>query len=204
MTKAKETDRYVHGTPPSVPGVICSIDASTNNLAFAIYSYKNLDCYGKITFEGNDVYEKIIDACKKSKALFDHYNLVEAIVIEHTVFMNSPKTAADLALIQGGILGGAGMAGIKIIGKVSPITWQNYLGNKRLTKEEQIKIRSSNPGKSDSWYKSYERDFRKQRTIRLLDVIYSKKIDDNDVADACGIGHWSINNWNKAIGVDKE
>jgi hypothetical protein len=37
-----------------------------------------------------------------------------------------------------------------------------------------------------------------------LDVIYDKKITDNDVADACGIGHWSINNWNKAIGLDKE
>jgi hypothetical protein len=204
MTRAKETDRYAYGNFDKVPGVICSIDASTNNFAFAIYSYKTLDCYGKITFEGKDVYEKITDACKKSKAFFDYYNLIEAIVIEHTVFMNSPKTAADLALIQGAILGGAGLAGIKIIGKVSPITWQNYLGNKRLTKEEQIKIRSANPGKSDSWYKSYERDFRKQRTIRLLDIAYNKKIDDNDVADACGIGHWSINNWSKAIGIDKE
>jgi hypothetical protein len=204
MTKAKETDRYPEGNYGKRPGVICSIDASTNNLAFAIYSYNKLDCYGKITFNGRDIYEKITDACKKSKALFDHYNLVEAIVIEHTVFMNSPKTAADLALIQGGILGGAGLSGIQVIGKVSPITWQNYLGNKRLTKEEQIKIRSLNPGKSDSWYKSYEREFRKQRTIKLLDVIYDKKITDNDVADACGIGHWSINNWNKAIGFDKD
>ena len=204
MTKAKEADRYANGVIPNTPGVICSIDASTNNFAFAIYSYKKLDCYGKVTFEGKDVYQKIIDACQKSRALFNYYNLVEAIVIEHTVFMNSPKTAADLALIQGAILGGAGSAGIKIIGKVSPITWQNYLGNKRLTKEEQIQIRSANPGKSDSWYKSYEREFRKQRTIRLLDVIYDKKITDNDVADACGIGHWSINNWLKAVGVDKE
>ena len=204
MTKANEESRYLHNTPSSIPGVVCSIDASTNNLAFEIYSYKKLDCYGKINFNGRDVYEKIIDACKKSKALFDYYNLVEAVVIEHTVFMNSPKTAADLALIQGAILGGAGSSGIKVIGKVSPITWQNYLGNKRLTKEEQIQIRSVNPGKSDSWYKSYEREFRKQRTIKLLDVIYDKKITDNDVADACGIGHWAINNWHKDVGVDKE
>ena len=198
MTKAKETDRYPNADLIDQPGVICSIDASTNNFAFAIYSYKNLDRYGKVVFEGKDVYEKVVDACKKSKAFFEYYNLIEAIVIEHTVFMNSPKTAADLALIQGAILGGAGAAGINYIGKVSPITWQNYLGNKRLTKEEQIQIRSTNPGKSDSWYKSYERDFRKQRTIKLLEIIYDKKITDNDVADACGIGHWSINNWGKA------
>jgi hypothetical protein len=204
MTRAKETSRYAADKLVGNPGVICSIDASTNNFAFAIYSYKKLDKYGKIVFEGKDIYEKITDACKKSKAFFDYYNLVEAIVIEHTVFMNSPKTAADLALIQGAILGGAGSAGIKYIGKVSPITWQNYLGNKRLTKEEQIQIRSANPNKSDSWYKSYEREFRKLRTIKLLDIIYDKKVDDNDVADACGIGHWAIHNWDKAIGVDKD
>ena len=124
---------------------------------------------------------------------------MKTIVIEHTVFMNSPKTAADLALVQGGILGGSGLAGINTIGRVSPITWQNYLGNKKLSKEEQLQVRSANPGKSLSWYKSYERDFRKRRTIKLLEIAYDKKIDDYDVADAAGIGHWAINNWEKAI-----
>ena len=199
MTKAQETDRYFKPELSSQPGVICAIDASTNSLAFTIYSYQTLGNHGKILFEGSDIYQKVIDATKKTKALFDHFNLVEAIVIEHTVFMNSPKTAADLALVQGAIIGGAGLAGIKVIGKVSPITWQSYLGNKKLTKEEQMQIRSLNPNKSASWYKSYEREFRKQRTIKLLDIIYDKKITDNDVADSAGIGHWAINNWDKAI-----
>lgn len=183
----------------SQPYNICAIDASTTSLAFAIYSNKKLIEYGKINFEGKDVYEKVIDACKKSRALFSYYDYIDGVVIEHTVFMNSPKTAADLALVQGAILGGAGMTGIRAIGKVSPITWQSYLGNKKLTKEEQLHIRSVNPNKSISWYKTYERDFRKQRTIKLLDIIYDKKINDYDVADACGIGHWAINNWEKAV-----
>lgn len=189
-----------------MPNVICAIDASTNNFAFALFNtqQKTLTAVGKINFEGKDIYEKIMDAGKKVKSFLDYYGGFEAIIIEHTVFMNSPKTAADLALVQGAILGAAGQSGTNIIGKVSPITWQNYLGNKRLTKEEQIQIRSANPGKSDSWYKSYERDFRKQRTIKLIDIIYDKKVSDNDIADACGIGHWSINNWQKAIGLDKE
>jgi len=185
------------------PHSICSIDASTNSLAFCIYAHKKIMAYGKIDFEGNTIYEKVQDATKKTKALFSHYKSMEAIVIEHTVFMNSPKTAADLALVQGGIIGGAGLAGIKAIGKVSPITWQNYLGNKKLSKEEQLQIRSANPGKSMSWYKSYERDFRKRRTIKLLEIVYDKNIDDYDVADAAGIGHWAVNNWDKAMGVDK-
>jgi hypothetical protein len=199
MTKAKEADRYFKPELYSQPNVICAIDASTSSLAFTIYSHKKLTTHGKIIFEGSDIYQKVIDATKKTKALFDFYNLVQAIVIEHTVFMNSPKTAADLALVQGAIIGGAGMSGINIIGKVSPITWQSYLGNKKLTKEEQFNIRLLNPGKSLSWYKSYERDFRKQRTIKLLDIIYDKKIEDNDVADSAGIGHWAINNWDKAV-----
>jgi hypothetical protein len=186
------------------PGHICAIDASTNSLAFAFYTYKKLTTYGKISFEGSNIYQKVIDATAKTKSLFQHYNMVNAIVIEHTVFMNSPKTAADLALVQGAILGGAGLTGISTIGRVSPITWQNYLGNKKLSKEEQLQIRTVNPGKSLSWYKSYERDFRKKRTIKLLEIAYDKKIDDYDVADAAGIGHWAINNWDKAVGFDKE
>ena len=186
------------------PSHICAIDASTNSLAFAFYTYKKLTGYGKINFEGSNIYEKVQDATAKTKALFNHYNMINAIVIEHTVFMNSPKTAADLAMVQGAIIGGAGLAGIKEIGRVSPITWQNYLGNKKLSKEEQLQVRSANPGKSLSWYKAYERDFRKKRTIKLLEITYDKKIDDYDVADAAGIGHWAISNWGKAAGFDKD
>lgn len=186
------------------PSSICSIDASTNTIAFAFYLNKQLTQYGKINFKGNNIYEKTIDATVKVKSFFEHYNKTDAVVIEHTVFMNSPKTAADLALVQGAIIGGIGLAGIKTIGRVSPITWQSFLGNKKLTKEEQIKIRSLNPNKTASWYKSYERDFRKKRTIKLLEIIYDKKITDYDVADAAGIGHWAINNWDKAIKFDKE
>jgi uncharacterized membrane protein len=113
--------------------------------------------------------------------------------------MNSPKTAADLALVQGAILGSAGQSGTTMIGRVSPITWQNYMGNKKISKDEQLFIRSQNPGKSVSWYKSYERNLRKERTIKFINTIYDRTITDNDVADACGIGHWAIGNLEKAF-----
>ena len=187
------------------PDTICAIDASTNSLAFALFNTKEetLGVVGKIYFEGKDTYEKVMDAGQKVKAFFDTYGGFEAIVIEHTVFMNSPKTAADLALVQGAILGSAGQSGTNIIGKVSPITWQNYIGNKKISKDEQLLIRSQNPGKSVSWYKSYERMLRKERTIKFINTIYDKTISDNDVADACGIGHWAMYNWGKSIGEDK-
>lgn len=185
------------------PERICAIDASTNSLAYATFHDGYLKEVGKINFEGKDIYQKVIDAGRKSKALFDHIVNVDAIVIEHTVFMNSPKTAADLALVQGALLGAAGQSGIHIVGKVSPITWQNFIGNKKISKDEKLYIRSQSPGKSESWYKSFERDLRKQRTINFINIHYDKTITDNDVADACGIGHWAIKNWGKAIGVDK-
>ena len=184
------------------PHRICAIDASTNSLAFSLFDGDDLSSVGKINFEGNNTYEKVMDAGKKVKGFFDIYGGFEAIVIEHTVFMNSPKTAADLALVQGAILGSAGQSGTKTIGTVSPITWQNYIGNKRMSKDEQLFIRSQYPGKSISWYKSYERNLRKERTIKFINTIYDRTITDNDVADACGIGHWALKNWSKAIGVD--
>jgi Holliday junction resolvasome RuvABC endonuclease subunit len=184
----------------AMPSNICAIDASTTSLAFAIFNTKekSLVSVGKIYFEGQNIYEKVIDAGQKVKAFIDCYGGFESIIIEHTVFMNSPKTAADLALVQGAILGAAGQTGTKQIGRVSPITWQNFIGNKKISKDEQLLIRSQNPGKSVSWYKAYERMLRKERTIKFINTIYDRIITDNDVADACGIGHWAIKNWDKA------
>jgi len=187
----------------NLPKSICAIDASTNSLGFALFDtqQETLGAVGKIKFQGNNTYEKVMDAGKKVKAFFDYYGGFEAIVIEHTVFMNSPKTAADLALVQGSILGAAGLTGTKVIGRVAPITWQNYIGNKKISNDEKLYIKSQNPGKSESWLKTYERDLRKQRTIRYINTMYDRTITDNDVADACGIGHWAINNWEKAVQI---
>jgi hypothetical protein len=184
------------------PDKFVAIDASTNSLAFALFDSDKIQLVGKINFEGEDIYQKCIDAARKLAMFFKEpaFDGTDSLIIEHTVFMNSPKTAADLALVQGAIIGAAGVAGITTIGRVSPITWQNYIGNKKLTKEEQFELRKNNPGKSDSWYKAYERNYRKERTVKLVSVYYDTTTKDFDIADACGIGHWALNNWEKAVG----
>jgi Holliday junction resolvasome RuvABC endonuclease subunit len=181
------------------PKQFCAIDASTNSLAFAIFEDNKIIACGKINFAGLTTYDKIIDAARKTKSFFDNFNF-EAIIIEHTVFMNSPKTAAQLAMVQGALLGAASMSGVKKIGSVSPMTWQNYIGNKKLTKEEKSEIQKKNPGKSVSWFKNEERKVRKQRTINFININYDKQLEDDDVADACAIGHWALKNWDKAFG----
>jgi hypothetical protein len=175
---------------------LCAIDASTNSLAFAIFNNRDLKTFGKIKFSGLDTYAKVGDAARKSLALFAKFE-IDAIVIEHTVFMNSPKTAADLALVQGGLLGAARILGVKRFGSVSPITWQNYIENKKLTNPEKLELAKANPGKSASALKTIEREFRKQRTIKFVNTYYDRNVNDNDIADAIGIGHYAIGNLSK-------
>ena len=180
------------------PQKICSIDASTNSMAFAIFEGESLRKFGKINFEGRNAYAKVRDSARKCVSFFEQYaDQIDSIIIEHTVYMNSPKTAADLALVQGALLGAASQNGIRIAGSINPIAWQTFIGNGKLTKEEKLSIRKEIPGKSESWYKNYEREFRKQRTINVMNINYNINNDDNDIADAIGVGHYAINNWGK-------
>lgn len=183
------------------PENICSIDASTNNFAFAIFSNEKLVSFGKINFDGINTYGKVRDAARKSVNFFSQFkDKIDAIVIEHTVYLNSPKTAADLALVQGALLGAAAQNGIRLAGSINPIAWQTYIGNGKTTKDAKVLMRKANPGKSESWYKQFERETRKQKTINFVNINYDVQVKDNDVADAIGVGHYALNNWGK---VDK-
>ena len=81
----------------------------------------------------------------------------------------------------------------------SPMVWQNYIGNKRLTTEEKLKVLESNPNKSKSWIKSYERSLRKQRTMNFVNINFDLHVTDDDVSDAIAIGYWAGKNWDKAF-----
>jgi Holliday junction resolvasome RuvABC endonuclease subunit len=179
------------------PESFCSIDASTNSLAFAYFKNDELVRWGKIKFMGNDIYEKIIDTSHKTRLFFDQFDDLRHIVIEQVIYLNSPKTAANLAMSHGALVSSSALAGIEHIASVSPMQWQNSISNKRLTAEEKEKIRNTNPGKSNSWYKSQERLYRKQRTIKFVNDQFNISISDDDVADAIAIGFFSLNNWSK-------
>lgn len=181
------------------PERFCSIDASTNSMAFAYFENGNLIKYGKIKYMGADIYEKISDTSRKTKSFFENFEDLTHMVIEQVIYLNSPKTAANLAMSHGALVSSANLSGIKRVASVSPMQWQNWTGNKRLTAEEKEKIRNSNPGKTNSWYKSQERLFRKQRTMRFVNEKFDIKVDDDDVADAIAIGAWTLENWEKVF-----
>lgn len=181
----------------SKPEKFCAIDASTNSMAFAYFDNDSLVRYGKIKYFGNDIYEKIVDTAHKTRGFFNTINDLDHIVIEQVIYLNSPKTAANLAMSHGALVSAAASTGISHIASVSPMQWQNWAGNKRLTVDEKRAIQEQNPGKSASWYKSQERLFRKQRTISFVNNKFDIHVDDDDVADAIAIGCFSLENWRK-------
>lgn len=178
------------------PNTIVAIDASTTNLAYAIFVNKELSAFGKIDFAGPDIFTKLVNSSKETYKKFKEID-IDAMVIEHAIFINSPKTMADLSMVQGGIISSAIISGISKIKTVAPITWQNYIGNKALTKMEKLEIMKEYPDKSTSWYKNYERNLRKQKTINFVNINYDLSIQDHDVADAIAIGYYAINNWER-------
>ena len=177
------------------PSSIISVDASTNSMAFSYFENGKLIKYGKIKFTGTDAIYKSGDACKKAIKFFEEIK-ADALVVEAAIYSNSPKTAMQLSLVQGAILGAAQVAGIKKVITISPVQWQNYIGTKLLTAAEKQDIVKKNPGMSNSWYKGKQRETRKNKTIQSVNKNFKINVSDDDVADAIGIG-WFINDrWN--------
>lgn len=182
----------------SEPRSFCAVDASTNSLAFAYFVNGKLEKYGKIKFVGSNIYNKLGDTVHKTMGLFNIID-TEHMIIEKTIFANSPQVAANLALSQGALIGGAQMGGIRHVYGVAPMSWQSYVGTRLLTTDEKQKIRQKNPDRSNSWYKSQEREQRKQKTIATVNNKFGINLDDNDIADSCGIGMFALDNWYKVI-----
>lgn len=180
----------------SIPNKVMAIDASTTSIAYAIFDGEDLILNGKVQFSGKDVYQKISSAIQSVVTVMKEI-APDALVIERAVFINSPKTMSELSMVQGAILAGATLAGIKIFKGTNPIAWQTFIGNGKTTKDAKVLMRKENPGKSESWYKQHERDLRKQKTINFVNINYDLDISDNDIADAIGIGHYALRNWAK-------
>lgn len=165
---------------------VIGIDASTNSLAFAIFEDgKPVEC-GEIFFRGATVFERLADAKQQTAKLVESGLLVaDYVAIEAAVRVNSLQTYADLAYCYGAIIGEL-MANNPEVHKIFPITWQSAIGNPNLKKAEKDKIRADNPGKSNSWYQTYGRKLRKERTLDIAREYFPNIVSDN-VGDATGL-----------------
>jgi len=170
---------------------ILGVDASTNSIAFCIFEGKVPVSYGEIFFDGADIYERVLDAKNKTKALSEIGLLAaDFMALEAGVVVRSTHVGIKMAYVFGAIMGEILDDSMKVV-EVHPITWQSYIGNKNFTKVEKQAVKDEFPGKSDNWYKGQIRKIRKQRTLdfaRSLGV----KTDSDNVSDAVGIAWYAV------------
>jgi Holliday junction resolvasome RuvABC endonuclease subunit len=169
---------------------VLGIDASTNSFAFCLMNEKKPVKWGEITFDGADIYERILDAKRKIKSFKNELD-VDFVVIEAAISVKSIHTGIKMAYVFGAIMGELLNDNIRVV-EVHPITWQSYLGNKNFTKIEKQAVKDEFPDKSENWYKGKIREIRKSRTIDFARTLGINTENDN-VADAAGIAWYAVN-----------
>jgi Holliday junction resolvasome RuvABC endonuclease subunit len=169
---------------------VLGIDASTNSLAFCLMQDKKAVKWGEIQFEGDDVYQRILDAKRKIKAFKNELD-TDFVVMEAAISVRSVHTGIKMAYVFGAIMGELLSDNIEVV-EIHPITWQSYLGNKNFTKAEKQAVKNEFPGKSETWYKGKIREIRKGKTILFARSMGIKTESDN-VADAAGIAWYAVN-----------
>lgn len=183
-----------------MPQRILTVDSSTSSIAFAVFDRGSLVSYGKINLVGADVYLKAGNCCGKFYALIKKIK-PDAVVVESPIYSNSPKTAMHLALVQGALYGSSYMAGVRVFRAISPIQWQNYVGTRLLTSEEKSAIEKNFPNKSKSWYKTKQRQVRKNKTITSVNNKFGIKVSDDDIADAIALGWFVSDRWKSLFDI---
>jgi Holliday junction resolvasome RuvABC endonuclease subunit len=169
---------------------VLGIDASTNSIAFCLMNDKVPVKWGEIKFEGNNIYERILDAKKKIKSFKNQLD-TDFVVIEAAISVKSVHTGIKMAYVFGAIMGELLNDDVEVV-EVHPITWQSYLGNKNFTKAEKQAVKDEFPGKSETWYKGKIREIRKSKTIDFARTMGIDTESDN-VADAAGIAWYAVN-----------
>lgn len=173
---------------PKAPRVM-GIDASTNSIAFAVLEGEKFLYCGEINLVGADVYERIVDARRKTEVLLRHFN-VGFIAIEKAVMVRSATVGLKLAMVFGTIISVLADNGATVV-EVFPIQWQSFIGNKNLTIKEKAQIKKDFPGKSPTWYKAKSREIRKQRTMDYFNDKYGLGITSDNVSDAMGVAWYA-------------
>lgn len=172
-------------------GRVMGIDCSTHALAFCIFEDDKPVKWGKILFEGADVFERMNDASRKVRAFFKTKEFdVDYIAFESAILAKTANAdvTIKLAMVYGVCIAEIMRTKTKVV-TVQPLSWQSYIGNPNFKKAEKEAVKAEFPGKSASWYSTKIRELRKQKTMDFFNAKWPEmKLTDNDVGDACGIG----------------
>lgn len=165
---------------------VMGIDCSTNALAFTVFENGKPKKWGKFTFNGSTVFERIVDSSLKVTSLKEKFD-VDYIAMEAAILAKgNVDVTIKLSYVYGAVLAQLLQGKAKVV-TVRPTEWQAYIGNKSFTKLEKNKLKLDYPGKSVSWYTTKIREIRKQRTIDFCNEKWDLGLTDDDVADSCAI-----------------
>lgn len=167
------------------------IDASTQSLAYAIFEDDKPVLCGEVFFEGADIYTRLNDARRKTQALVDTGVLVgDYIGMEAAIAAKSGAVTIKLSYVYGAILGVLMQNKMEVV-TVYPITWQTYIGNPLIKKDEKDQMRIDYPGRKASWYQNEGRKRRKQRTLDFARGFFAIASGSDNVGDAVGIAYYT-------------
>jgi Holliday junction resolvasome RuvABC endonuclease subunit len=171
---------------------VMGIDCSTHALAFTIFFNRRPIHWGKINFEGADVFERLADAADKLRAVKDEFD-VDYIAFEAAIMakVKNPDVTIKLAMVYGACIAELMRKNVKVV-TVKPLEWQSYIGNPNFKMAEKNALKAEFPGKSVSWYSTKIREIRKQRTMDFFNKKWPQmELTDNDVGDSAGIAYFA-------------
>lgn len=171
--------------------VVMGIDCSTHSLAFCVFYNRRPVRWGKIEFNGADVFERMRDASRKMHALADQFD-VDYIVFESAILakVSNADTTIKLAMMYGVCIAELMNQGTKVV-TAKPLEWQAFIGNPNFTKAQKDSLKKERPGMSVTWYSNEVRNRRKQKTMDF----FNKKwpvldLTDDDVGDSFGLAYY--------------
>lgn len=167
---------------------VLGVDASTQSFAFCLYGKDGPIRWGEVKFKGDTVFERLAYGQRYISAMKEHLE-ADLVVFESAIYVQNKKTVILLAYAFGAVISALINNGSKIE-EVSPMQWQNFIGNKALTKAEKQRIVDEFPGKSKSWYSNKNREFRKSRTTDWVEQEFGIALKSDNVSDAVGVAHY--------------
>lgn len=175
-------------------GRYLSIDSSSKSIAFAIFeknNHANLVAAGKIKFP-DGMRQKLLVINASIKALFDFYPEIDHVIIEQTIYIQSPQTSRILSYIVGHIWGRC-LEFCSDVRDVEIMKWKSHIGYKNVSKAEK-QAWEDKYGLTEA--KKIAAKERKERTGKIIKTKIAgiDNITDYDIIDAIAIGLWSIDN----------
>jgi Holliday junction resolvasome RuvABC endonuclease subunit len=170
---------------------VMGIDCSTHSLAYTVFYNRRPVRWGKVEFQGADVFERMRDAARKMHALADQFD-VDYIVFESAILAKvaNADTTIKLAMVYGVCIAELMNQGTKVI-TVKPLEWQSFIGNPNFTKAQKDAVKLERPGMSAGWYQNEIRQRRKQKTMDFFNAKWPKlELTDNDVGDSMGLAYF--------------